>query len=262
MATLLTTSWQQYGSSTYKYGSATNSLVFKYYIRYQDVAGDPIHKEIQMYASCTCASPSYYRLSSGDNGACKHGVYTTLDGANQREVGYTFKSPGEVIYPLNDSDIPTYTVSWIVTYNSSTGKWSGTIASNHQLTYYSGSDISGCYWYTSGEARYPISNTSATTTVEVYLPDLYPATVTLSASPSDGGTVSGGGSTYVGVSKTVTATPKPAYSFYNWTSNGTVVSSSASYTFTVTGNTNLVANFRPDISSLKWYIIAGSVLKL
>lgn len=41
----------------------------------------------------------------------------------------------------------------------------------------------------------------------------------------------------------VTATANDGYSFVNWTENGTVVSTDASYTFTVTSDRELVANF-------------------
>ena len=68
-------------------------------------------------------------------------------------------------------------------------------------------------------------------------------TVTLSASPSAGGSVSGGGTKTANASCTVTATPNSGYSFVNWTEGSTVVSSSASYSFTVTGSRTLTANF-------------------
>jgi hypothetical protein len=68
-------------------------------------------------------------------------------------------------------------------------------------------------------------------------------TITVSASPSAGGTVSGGGTFPAGSSRTVTATANSGYTFVNWTENGSVVSSSASYTFTLNANRNLVANF-------------------
>ncbi|MBO7082260.1 MAG: C10 family peptidase [Bacteroidales bacterium] len=42
---------------------------------------------------------------------------------------------------------------------------------------------------------------------------------------------------------TVTATPKPGHSFVNWTKNGNVVSTDNSYTFEVTEDTELEANF-------------------
>ena len=67
--------------------------------------------------------------------------------------------------------------------------------------------------------------------------------VNVSASPSEGGTVTGGGVFQSGSSCTVTATANTGYTFANWTENGSVVSSSASYTFTVNANRTLVANF-------------------
>lgn len=61
----------------------------------------------------------------------------------------------------------------------------------------------------------------------------------------DGGTVSGGGTFTVGSQVTVTATPNAQYTFRAWVKNGTsqVVSTSASYTFTVNGQTDLLATF-------------------
>ena len=44
-------------------------------------------------------------------------------------------------------------------------------------------------------------------------------------------------------SQTVTATANPGYQFKNWTMDGSVVSTSASYTFTLAGNFSPVANF-------------------
>ena len=67
--------------------------------------------------------------------------------------------------------------------------------------------------------------------------------ITLAPNPYDGGEVIGEGMYTDGTSVTVTATTRGNYSFINWTENGTVVSTDASYTFTVTGNRNLVANF-------------------
>lgn len=68
-------------------------------------------------------------------------------------------------------------------------------------------------------------------------------TVTVSANPSNGGTATGGGTFTHGQSCTVTATANTGYTFSNWTENGNVVSTNASYTFNVEGNRSLVANF-------------------
>ena len=69
-------------------------------------------------------------------------------------------------------------------------------------------------------------------------------TVNVSANPTIGGSVTGGGSYEQGQSCTVTATPNAGYTFTNWTENGNVVSTNRNYTFTVTGNRTLVANFQ------------------
>ena len=68
-------------------------------------------------------------------------------------------------------------------------------------------------------------------------------TVSVSANPSNGGTVTGGGSYQQGQACTVTATAEAGYTFVNWTEYGSHVSEDANYTFTVTGNRTLVANF-------------------
>ena len=67
--------------------------------------------------------------------------------------------------------------------------------------------------------------------------------VTATANPSNGGTVEGGGTYNYGASCTVTATAATGYTFAGWTENGNEVSNNATYTFTVTGERNLVANF-------------------
>lgn len=61
----------------------------------------------------------------------------------------------------------------------------------------------------------------------------------------EGGTVSGGGVFEVGTQVTVTATPAAQYAFRAWVKNGTsqVVSTSATYKFTLNEQTDLVAQF-------------------
>lgn len=81
-------------------------------------------------------------------------------------------------------------------------------------------------------------------------------TITTSSSPANGGTTAGGGSFASGSSRTVTATPNAGFVFNNWTENGSVVSTSASYTFTVNANRTLVANFTA--SSPSSYTISTS----
>ena len=77
-----------------------------------------------------------------------------------------------------------------------------------------------------------------------YVPPTY--TVSVSANPTQGGSVTGGGTYQEGASCTVMATASNGYTFNNWTENGNVVSTNANYTFTVNGNRNLVAHFTQD----------------
>ena len=67
--------------------------------------------------------------------------------------------------------------------------------------------------------------------------------ITTSANISTGGNVNGVGNYLSGNQCTISAVPNTGYSFANWTEHGTVVSTDASYTFTVTANRALVANF-------------------
>ena len=68
-------------------------------------------------------------------------------------------------------------------------------------------------------------------------------TVATQSSPANAGTVTGGGAFVAGTSLTVTATVHSSYTFTNWTENGIVQSASSNYSFTLTANRNLVANF-------------------
>ena len=68
-------------------------------------------------------------------------------------------------------------------------------------------------------------------------------TISVSANPANGGTVSGGGTFNEGATCTVHAQANSGFAFTNWTENGNVVSTDTNYSFTVTANRNLVANF-------------------
>ena len=68
--------------------------------------------------------------------------------------------------------------------------------------------------------------------------------ITVTANPTAGGTVTGGGTYNHFATCTLTATANTGYHFVNWTSNGSVVSTNANYSFTVEGGGNYVANFQ------------------
>ncbi|MCL2417237.1 MAG: peptidoglycan DD-metalloendopeptidase family protein [Bacteroidales bacterium] len=73
-------------------------------------------------------------------------------------------------------------------------------------------------------------------------------TVTVSANPASGGTVSGGGIFPSGSQATITATANLGYEFVTWTGDATV--SRPSHTFTVSNNMSFIANFIPCIDGM------------
>lgn len=77
----------------------------------------------------------------------------------------------------------------------------------------------------------------------VTYPELPTYTVTATA---ENGTVTGAGEYKHGTEATLVATPNAGYAFVNWKKGEEVVSSEASYTFTVTANTDLIAVFAPE----------------
>lgn len=89
-----------------------------------------------------------------------------------------------------------------------------------------------------------ISEINGTITALPYQAEEY--MVSVSASPADGGTVSGGGTYAENTSATVEAFANNGYHFVKWTEDGSEVSTSASYTFTVTGSRSLAAMFEKD----------------
>jgi len=68
-------------------------------------------------------------------------------------------------------------------------------------------------------------------------------TVNVAANNDNYGTASGDGQFDYNTPCTVTATPADGYMFTNWTLNGNVVSTDSEYTFNVSNDINLVANF-------------------
>ena len=95
----------------------------------------------------------------------------------------------------------------------------------------------------STNANYTFTVTSGRYLVANFVSGTQSYTISVSANPDNAGTVTGGGTYEEGTSCTVTATPNQRYLFVNWTENGVEVSTEQSYTFTVTVDRTLVANF-------------------
>jgi hypothetical protein len=94
----------------------------------------------------------------------------------------------------------------------------------------------------STSASYTFTLSANRTLVANFAPLNY--AISVSASPAEGSVIGGGNFPFAS-SQTVTATPNAGYAFVNWTEGGSEVSTSASYTFTVSGARTLVANFDP-----------------
>jgi uncharacterized repeat protein (TIGR03803 family) len=89
--------------------------------------------------------------------------------------------------------------------------------------------------------------------IRVY--DYATVSIAVQANPSNGGTVSGGGTYNSGTNVTVCASANAScYSFANWTLNSNVVSTSPCYSLTAASDETLVANFTP----LAYYTISTS----
>lgn len=96
----------------------------------------------------------------------------------------------------------------------------------------------------STQASYTFAVESDITLVAVFEGGSVPTyTINASASPADGGSVTGGGSKQLGSTCTLVATPASGKVFVAWKEANQTVSTSATYTFEVTGNRTLVAVF-------------------
>lgn len=93
----------------------------------------------------------------------------------------------------------------------------------------------------SGEDQYTITVSDNANYVANF--EIINYTISAIANPEEGGTITGVGTYTYGANVTLTATANEGYAFTNWTEDGTVVSTSNTYTFTADSDRNLVANF-------------------
>lgn len=179
---------------------------------------------------------------------------------NWTENGNVVSTSANYSFALNDNRnltanfvITNYTVT--TSSNPSAG---GTITQSGSGTYSSGSSVTltaapaSGYTFTnwtengtavSTEANYTFTINSNRTLTANFTLQPTQFTVTTSANPTEGGTVSGGGTYNLGTDITLTATPASGYTFTNWTENGNEVWTNANYSFAVNTNRNLIANF-------------------
>ena len=168
-------------------------------------------------------------------------------GTKQGTRAYTITGQSPVTVAMAGAPTTQYSVSGIKVYNPGitlTDNGNTTIyAANGNtvsLTLSGGSVYQADHGNLSGSSNpYTLGMTANNTIISTIIS----YTITATPNPPAGGSVTGGGQYINGSSVTVTASANSGYCFSNWTENGTEVSTNSRYTFTVSGNRNLVANF-------------------
>ena len=217
----------------------------------------------------------YYTITASANpaaGGSVTGGGTYMQGASctltaTANTGYTFtnwtKNDGTVVsnnatYTFNVTESGAYAAnftlnSYMVTASANptvggtvTGGGTYNYGTSVTLTATPAAGYTFFNWTKNGQmvshnATYTFNVTGPATYVANFV--LQSFNITVSADPTEGGTVSGGGTYNYGTSATLTATPAAGYAFINWTKNGTVVSTNATYTLNVTEGGTYVAHF-------------------
>ena len=225
----------------------------------------------QQYWIGTSVDPTNSGTVSGGNRYYNHGEQCNLTATANEQYEFDHWTKNGSSYP-GGSTI-TFTVTEAASYTahfrlrqytisvsastggsahvgSATGPTTGTYNQGQSCTVYAvaNSNYTFANWTEGGsvvstQANYTFTVNSNRTLVAnfTYVPPTY--TITVSANPSNGGSVSGGGQYQQGQTCTLTATNNPGFTFDHWTRNGTTLSGGATISFTVTSNATYVAYF-------------------
>ena len=202
--------------------------------------------------------PDFFLMTDNSNSATN--IIGSCWGSGNKTVTLT---GGQTYYFVADnyssSSSASYTVSvscptFTITANAGTG---GSASGSDTYTYNTSCTVRATAntgytfsnWTENGSvvstsANYTFTVTGARTLTANFTPNPY--NITATANPTAGGNITGAGTYNYNTSCTLTATANTGYTFSNWTENGSVVSTSANYTFTVTGARTLTANFTPN----------------
>ena len=153
-------------------------------------------------------------------------------------------SNGQYYIKYGDSYLTRSSNGNSLTWSSSTssyGRWyftnNGIYVSRNNTKYY-------LYFNTSNNS-FALS-TTAQNNIKFYVPGDCPTpqyTITASVNPSEGGSVTGAGTYDEGATCTLIASANEGYDFANWTVGGVEVSTETTYSFEVTADKEVVANF-------------------
>jgi hypothetical protein len=206
------------------------------------------------YVSSSSNSPKFYVYSTSANRALRiYNDNTNYNPASPSSYSGSYvTSNNQIMFAMNGSGggtVNTYTITASASPTAGgtiTGAGTYNEGATVTLSATANSGYTFSKWTKNGtqvstNATYSFTATANAAYVAVFTQNTY--TITASASPSNGGTVSGAGTYASGATCTLVATPATGYEFTNWTKNGTQVSTNASYSFTVTGAASYVANF-------------------
>jgi hypothetical protein len=131
--------------------------------------------------------------------------------------------------------------------------WSNKLYNNYpSASYYFTCNPDGTYYLNSIYDRFVGRSVRAVRTVP-----LATYTINATANPEEAGWVIGADSYREGAECTLVAEAYEEYIFINWTEDGEVVSTDATYSFIVTGNRNLVANYVINDGTYHAYVDLG-----
>ena len=142
------------------------------------------------------------------------------------------ESNGAVFLPVTGGRM----ISWVYWYNTQGNYWSSSCSEDGNI--YATSLSFGKYHVFVGAVSRSVGH--AVRLVQ----DIYH--IETETNLNNCGTVTGSGTYNHGATATLTATPNKGYAFLNWTKDNEVVSTEATYSFTVTESATYVANFSLD----------------
>jgi M6 family metalloprotease-like protein len=163
---------------------------------------------------------------------------------------YTFNANGSVNLIANFSVLQYDILATAIPAEGGTVSGGGTYSYNASVTVIATTtadwDFSG--WFengtmVSGSTSFTFNALENHTLEAHFVQQIQVYTISVSASPVAGGTVTGGTACTEGSEVTVQATANQGWAFVNWTESGTEVSTNTVYTFIVSNNRTLVANF-------------------
>lgn len=171
--------------------------------------------------------------TTGDSDDVEHLSVSVIKSGNGSVAGGGRYVAGQQVTVTATPDAEASFVAWKL--NNASGQ---TVSTSASYTFEATSDITLCAVFQGG----PVVK----------------HTIAVSASPVEGGTVSGGGQKDEGSQCTVNAVPASGFQFDGWFENGQLVSNNANYKFTVSADRTLVAEFAEQQESSFSNVMIGS----